>query len=106
MQLEFLPQAEDDLETIGDYIAKDNPRKAISFVRDLRAQCVKITRSPQGYHRRTEFQENLRSCAYGNYVIFFAEAGHLVQIIRVLHGAMDIEAQFAEKNSVPDENPT
>jgi plasmid stabilization system protein ParE len=39
-------------------------------------------------------------------VIFFAEAGHLVQIIRVLHGAMDIEAQFTEKNSVPDENPT
>ena len=53
MQLEFLPQAEDDLETISDYIAKDNPRKAISFVRDLRAQCAKITRSPQGYHRRT-----------------------------------------------------
>ena len=105
-QLEFLPQAEQDLETIGDYIAKDSPRKAISFVRELRAQCIKITRSPQGYRRRTEFQENLRSCAYGNYVIFFAEAGHLVQIVRVLHGAMDIEAQFAEKNSEPDEKPT
>ena len=98
-RLEFLPQAERDLETIGDYIAKDSPRRAISFVRELRAQCVKIARSPQGYRRRTEFQENLRSCAYGNYVIFFAEAEHLVQIIRVLHGAVDIEAQFAEENN-------
>ena len=53
-RLEFLPQAERDLETIGDYIAKDSPRKAISFVRELRAQCVKITRSPQGYRRRTD----------------------------------------------------
>jgi toxin ParE1/3/4 len=103
--LEFLPQAERDLETIGDYIAKDSPRKAISFVRELRAQCVKITRSPQGYRRRSECQENLRSSPYGNYVIFFTEAGHVVQIVRVLHGAMDIDALFAEKISAPDENP-
>jgi len=98
MRLEFLPQAEDDLESIGDFIAQDSPRRAISFVRELRAQCVKITRSPQGYRRRSEFQENLRSCAYGNYVIFFAENRVSVQIVRVLHGAMDIEAQFAEEN--------
>ena len=97
MQLEFLPQAENDLEAIGDFIAKDSPRRAISFIRELRAQCVKIACSPQGYRRRPEFQENLRSCAYGNYVIFFAENGVLVQIVRVLHGAMDIEAQFGEE---------
>lgn len=106
-RLEFLPQAEQDLETIGDYIAKDSPRKAISFVRELRAQCVKITHSPQGYRRRTECQENLRSCAYGNYVIFFVEDGQAVQIVRVLHGAMDIEAKFAEENnSSPTDEPT
>lgn len=103
MRLEFLPQAENDLEAIGDFIAQNNPRRAISFIRELRAQCVKITHSPQGYHRRSELQENLRSCAYGNDVIFFAENGVSVQIIRVLHGAMDIEAQFgaqfAEENN-------
>ena len=93
-RLEFLPQAERDLETIGDYIAKDSPRKAISFVRELRAQCVKITRSPQGYRQRTEFQENLRSCAYGNYVIFFTIRADALLIVRILHGAMDIESQF------------
>ena len=106
MRLVFLPQAENDLEAIGDYIAQNSPRRAISFVRELRKQCEKIARSPRGYRRRPECQENLRSCAYGNYVIFFAEAGSLVQIIRVLHGAMDIEAQFVEENnSSPTDKP-
>jgi toxin ParE1/3/4 len=30
-------------------------------------------------------------------VLFFEEPG-LVRIVRVLHGAMDVEARFAEKN--------
>jgi toxin ParE1/3/4 len=34
-------------------------------------------------------------------VLFFEEPG-LVRIVRVLHGAMDVEAQFAEKNPSPD----
>jgi len=29
----------------------------------------------------------------------------LVRIVRVMHGAMDIEAQFAEQNAVADAKP-
>lgn len=36
---------------------------------------------------------------------FYEEPG-LVRIVRVMHGAMDIEAQFAEKNGGTDSNPT
>ena len=97
MRLVFLPQAEMDLEAIGDYIARDNPRWAISFVRELRGQCRKITEAPKAYRPRPELGKGLRSCAYGNYVVFFFEELGLVRIVRVLHGAMDIEAQFAEK---------
>lgn len=50
----FLPAAIADLEGIGDYIARDNPRRAISFVAELRRQCVKLTRSPEGYRLRPE----------------------------------------------------
>lgn len=103
MRLEFQPQAERDLEGIGDYIAQDSPRRAISFLHELRAQCRKILKAPQAYRPRPELGEGIRSCAYGNYVIFFTEDGRLLRIIRVLHGAMDIEAQFTEKNSAPDD---
>jgi toxin ParE1/3/4 len=100
MRFILAPMAEQDLEAIGDYIAKDNPRRALSFVRELRTQCGKIARSPQAYRRRPELGEAIRSCAYGNYAIFFVEEGNVVRIIRVLHGAMDIEAQFGEKCNV------
>ena len=103
MRLVFLPQAETDLEAIGDYIARDNPRRAMSFVRELREQCRKTTEAPKAYRPRPELGKGLRSCAYGNYVVFFFEEPGLVRIVRVLHGAMDIEAQFAEKNSAPDD---
>ncbi|BAO82722.1 plasmid stabilization system protein [Serpentinimonas maccroryi] len=96
MQLVFLPKAEQDLEAIGDYIALNNPRRAASFVRELQAQCRKQAKSPKAYRPRPELGKGLRSCAHGNYLILYAESDRLVQIVRILHGAMDIEAQFAE----------
>lgn len=96
MRLEFQPQAERDLEGIGDYIAQDNARRAISFLQELRPQCRKIMMAPQAYRPSPELGEGIRSCAYGNYVIFFTSDGRLLRIIRVLHGAMDIDELFAE----------
>ena len=95
--LVYTPQSKKDLNDIGLYIARDNPRRAMSFVRELREQCRKITEAPKAYRPRPELGKGLRSCAYGNYVVFFFEEPGLVRIVRVLHGAMDIEAQFAEK---------
>lgn len=69
--LVFTPRAERDLEAIGDYIAKDSSRRALSFVRELRAQCVKITNAPQGYRKRPELGEGIRFSAYSNYLIYF-----------------------------------
>ncbi len=55
MQVIITPLAERDIESIGDYIAQDNPVRAISFVTEIRAQCVKIAKGPQGYGLRPEF---------------------------------------------------
>lgn len=46
MRLAFTPLAEQDLEVIADYIAVDNPARALSFVRELRAQCQRIVLNP------------------------------------------------------------
>lgn len=99
MRLEFRPQAERDLESIGDCIAQDNPRRAITFLRELRAQCHKILLAPQGCRLRPELGEDIRFCAHGNCVIFFTESDRSVTVIRVLHRAMDIEAKFVGKES-------
>ena len=106
MRMELLPQAEHDLETIGDYIAEDSLRRAASFVRELKAQCRKIAQAPKAYRPRTEFGATMRSCSHGNYVILFTENASLVQIVRILHSAMDIDALFAEKPSGFDKKAT
>jgi toxin ParE1/3/4 len=90
MQLLITPLAAYDLEEIGDYIAQENPLRAGSFVAELRAQCEKICLNPAGYRRRPELADDLRSCAHGNYVIFFEATTEHVTIVRILHGARDI----------------
>lgn len=94
MRLAFTPLAEQDLEAIADYIAIDNPVRALSFVRELRAQCQRITLSPLGYRLRHELGKGIRSCAHGHYVIFFESDSDTVLIVRILHGTRDIPAVF------------
>jgi toxin ParE1/3/4 len=42
MRAHLTPQAEIDLEEIGDYIALDNPKRAVSFIREIRQHCERI----------------------------------------------------------------
>lgn len=94
MRLAFTLPAEQDIEAIGDYIGADNPKRAISFVQELREQCGRIARNPLGYPSRPELAAGLRSCAYGHYVIFFQFVPDELVIVRVLHGARDLPAVF------------
>lgn len=96
MRLLITPLAEQDLEEIGDYIALDNPKRAVSFVQELQTHCQKICLNPAGYRSRPELSDDLRSCAHGNYVIFFESTDDQVTIIRVLHGARDIPGEFEQ----------
>lgn len=91
------PLAEQDLEAIGDFIAQDNPQRALTFIAELRGQCARIAANPKVGRLRLELGANIRSFAYGNYVIFFQEYPDTLCIARVLHGAMDIEGKFSGK---------
>jgi len=100
IRLTLTPLAEQDLEAIGDFIAADHPVRAVSFIRELRAQCQRIAANPPGYRLRPELGDDIRSCAYGNYVIFFVVLPEEVTIIRILHGARDIPAILTPGDSV------
>ena len=99
MRLVFTSLAEQDLEAIGDYIATDSPKRAVSFVRELRKQCQRIAQNPSGYRLRSELADRLRSCAYGHYVIFFEASSEEVAIVRILHGARDLPAVLSNENA-------
>lgn len=90
----FTPQAETDLEEIGDYIALDNPRRAVSFIREIREHCEKIAEGPLRYVARPELGSELHSCAHGNYVIFFEPLEGGALILRILQGARNFPDLF------------
>lgn len=92
--IRFSSAAEADLEAIGDYIAQDSATRALTFIAELRQQCHKIAARPFAYRSRPEISKGLRSCPYGNYVIFFLPRAIDVLIVRILHGARDIFSQF------------
>ncbi len=93
-QCVFSPLAEFDLEEIGDYIARDNPARAVSFIRDIREQCIKITAMPEAAPLRHELGEGIRMLPFGRYLIFYTANNEGIRIERVLHGARNIPVLF------------
>lgn len=88
----FTAEAEADLERIGDHIASDSPQRAASFVRELREHAARIGAAPESYPLVPRFEAaGIRRCVHGNYLIFFRTGRDVVEIIHVLHGAMDYE---------------
>lgn len=94
MQVVFTEQAEIDLEEIGDYIAADNPSRAVSFVQEIRKHCTRIATSPFGYVARPELGEGIRSCTHERYLILFQPSDRDVLIVRIIHGARDLRVLF------------
>jgi toxin ParE1/3/4 len=86
-------QAEADLEHIADHIAKDSPLRALSFVQELRQSCHAILEWPERHPVVPRYATSgLRRRVHGNYLIFFRIKEQTVEIIHILHGAMDFEA--------------
>ncbi|MBP1886590.1 type II toxin-antitoxin system RelE/ParE family toxin [Sinorhizobium mexicanum] len=93
MILEFSYEAENDLEQIADYIAQDNPRRALSFVRELRSKCEDLIDSPNGFALVPRYEHHgIRRRVHGNYLIFYRVESTKVVIVHVLHGATDFGA--------------
>ena len=86
-------EAEHDLEAIGDYIARDNPARAISFLRELREQCRSLADMPQRVPLVPRYEAaGVRRRGHGNYLIFYRIEADKIVIIHILHGAQDYSA--------------
>jgi toxin ParE1/3/4 len=88
------PRAAADLEEIGDYIARDNPRRAESFTAELEDKCRVLGDNPHIGRPRDELRHGLRSFVHGEYVIIYQPNANGVDIVRILHGRRDLTALF------------
>jgi addiction module RelE/StbE family toxin len=93
MILEFSSEAADDLEQIADYIAQDNPQRALSFVRELRGKCEDLVDAPNSFALVPRYEHHgIRRRVHGNYLIFYRVEAAKVVIIHILDGAADYGA--------------
>jgi toxin ParE1/3/4 len=97
MRLEFSRFVESDLEAIGDYIAQDNPKRAVSFIREMRERIRAVGENPLIYRVRPEIGEGARMAVVGRYVILFRVVGEIVRIERVVYGGRDLLALLEEE---------
>ncbi len=65
MRFRFSRLAENDIEEIGDFITRDNPIRAISFIHELRTRCRKLVEFPEAAPIRATLGDGVRVVVFG-----------------------------------------
>jgi toxin ParE1/3/4 len=90
--LVYRPAALDDLDTIFDYIAPENPRRALSFVDEIRKSCRTLCDHPELGRSRAYIKSCLRALPLRQRVIvFYRITDAEIVIVRVFSGGRDYE---------------
>jgi toxin ParE1/3/4 len=90
VRVELSGFVERDLEEIADWIAEDNPRRAVTFVQEIREAFRRIGEGPFHYQLRPDIGEDARPSVVGNYVVLFRIDDPAVRIERVGYGGRDL----------------
>ena len=102
-QFRLTSLAEADLDGIWDYVSGYSEQAADSLIDELFERFIMLARFQEAGRDRTELAPNLRSFPVGSYVIFYRAREEGIEIVRVLHGSMDIPRKFAEEGISEEE---
>jgi toxin ParE1/3/4 len=92
LKVVFADAALQDLLEISSWIAEDSPRRALSFVGELRAACRGLGRYPRRFQLVSRYAgREIRRRVHGAYLIFYEVERSEIRIIRILHGARDYD---------------
>jgi len=86
------PQAEIDITLIWDFIAEDSVRAADALIDRIDKAFDMVAQSPLAGRAREDLALNLRSFPVGSYIIFYIVAPYGIEVVRVMHGRQDIDA--------------
>jgi len=86
------PRAKIDLAEIWEHIAEDSVTRADAFIETIGQKLQTLAEQPNMGRMRDVCGEGLRSFPVGRYVIFYRTLQNGIDVIRVLHGARDLEA--------------
>jgi toxin ParE1/3/4 len=91
------PLAIADLKSIAQYVAQDNPPAAKRLRKRFLDRFDLLGSNSLSGEARPDLGPDIRIISVGNYVIVFRPASPGVQIVRLLHGARDIESLFRDQ---------
>jgi len=93
-QLRISPRAREDLLEIWSYIAEDSEENADGFIDKIHETMELLAGQPGLGRHRDELAPGIQSFPVGRYIIFYRVLSNAIEIVRVLHGARDIENIF------------
>ena len=85
------PRAETDFVEIWQFIGRDDPRAADRQLDRIEAQCQLLASNPRLGRLRPEIAQDARAWVVGRYLILYRAVDDGVEIVRVVHGARDME---------------
>lgn len=88
------PAAEADAAEIWAYIAEDSESAADRLLTRFDRMFRTLADQPQIGKSTEELAPNLRFIPIGSYLVFYRPLKDGVEIVRLLHGARDISAEF------------
>ena len=94
LPLRITPLASSDLIEIWSYIADDSVANADTFIDKLYETIQLLARNPGSGRHRVELAPGIQSFPFGRYIIFYRVIPSAIEIVRVLHGARDIDTLF------------
>ncbi len=90
VQIVHSKKARDDLLSIWAYIAQGNPKSADKLLDEIDKNCSLLGKNPQMGQARPDISPDMRYFPVKNYLILYQEQSFGVEVIRVLHGARDL----------------
>eukprot|EP01039_Chlorochromonas_danica_P013078 gene13078-15094_t len=77
---------------LANHIAAESPRRAFSFISELRSAVLSLATFPNAYPLLPRFERHgVRRKTYGDYLIFYIVEPNRLVILHILHGAQDYE---------------
>ena len=86
------PQTEIDLTSIYNFIADDSVKAADAWLGRIEATFDMLAETPLAGRARNDLAMNVRSFPVRSYVIFYIPVPDGIEVIRVMNGRQDIDA--------------
>lgn len=101
LAIHLYPKAQQDIESIVDYLKQENPQAAQNFIQHLQNSLETLSLFPKLGHLRDYQHPTLKQIRmlpikhFSSYLIFYQPNETTLQVVRIIHGSRDIAQLFS-----------